>query len=232
MRAILFDCDGTLADSFGIIVGTMRETFRRAGLPVPDETAVHGVIGLSLDLAIHRLTPTTSEADLPALVEAYRGVFHELRNDPSLEEALFPGIEPLLRRLAAREDILLGMVTGKSRRGVRIIVEKHGLEGVFRAVRTADDCPSKPHPAMVLECCAELGVDSAKTIVVGDAIFDMAMAVAAGARALGVSWGASSPDALTAAGAERVVADAGELSAALDDWMGEAPAGRVLTAAG
>ncbi len=215
MRAILFDLDGTLADSFHLIVGTMRRVFERAGLPVPDERAVQGVIGLSLATAIHRLTPSTPKGEIETLADLYRTTFHEIRNDPAMEERLFPGIEPMLHALAARENALLGIVTGKSRRGVRIVTQKYGIETLFQAVRTADDCPSKPDPSMVLECCAELGIDASQAIVVGDSIYDMQMARAAGAGALGVSWGAGTLEALTQAGADRVVTDVASLTQAL-----------------
>lgn len=224
MRAILFDCDGTLADSFGLICETMRRCFAMAGLPELDDAATSGVIGLSLDLAIHRLAPTVPVEELPALVETYRRAFHEIRAQGTFPERLFPGVEPMLRQLAARDDVLLGMVTGKSRRGVRNVIEVHGLQGVFPAVRTADDCLSKPHPAMVLECCADLGVRPEDTLVVGDAIFDMQMAVAAGAAGWGVAWGAQPPEALRAAGASGVSTTVRELRDTLDLWLTSEPA--------
>lgn len=219
MNLVLFDCDGTLADSFGVICETMRRCFVTAGLPAPDEAATQGIIGLSLDLAIHRLAPTLAPDALPGMVEIYRDEFHRLRAEDSFPERLFPGIEPMLRDLALHDDVLLGMVTGKSRRGVRLVVEAHALESIFQVVRTADDCPSKPHPAMVLECCREMGVDARRAIVIGDATFDMQMARAAGADALGVVWGAQRRDALIAAGAGDVAETVPDLVALLDRWL-------------
>lgn len=219
MHLILFDCDGTLADSFGLIGETMRRCFVAAGLPEPHPVATHGVIGLSLETAIHRLAPTVSVDALPGLVELYKSEFHRIRAEGTFPEALFAGIEAMLRALAAREDVLLGMVTGKSRRGVRMVLETHDLESIFQVVRTADDCPSKPHPAMVAECCEALGVDPGETIVVGDAVYDMQMARAAGAEALGVAWGAQSREGLIAAGAHQVAESVSALTGMLDAWL-------------
>lgn len=219
MRLILFDCDGTLADSFGMICATMRRAFAVHGLPEPADEATRAIIGLSLEEAMRRLHPTADGLVHAALAAGYREVFHRARADPGFRETLFEGIKPLLASLAARDDVLLGVVTGKSRRGVVSIVDAHGLHGHFLAVRTADDCPSKPHPAMVLECCAELGVEPAETIVVGDAVYDMAMARAAGAEAIGVTWGASSADALRTAGATVIAENVAELARILEAWI-------------
>jgi len=226
MRAILFDCDGTLADSFDIICETMRRCFAVAGLPEPDRRATEGIIGLSLDLAIARLAPTVPETELPGLVELYRQEFQAARTDPSFAERLFPGVEPMLRRLGSRDDALLGLVTGKSRRGVASVLAAHDLNDLFAVARTADDCPSKPHPAMVLECCAVLGIDPREAVVVGDAVYDMRMARAASAQAIGVGWGAATPEALLQAGASRVARGVAELEAWLGDFLAgaEAPA--------
>ena len=108
------------------------------------------------------------------------------------------------------------MVTGKSRRGVDRVMETHGFGRHFLTIRTADDCPSKPHPAMVLECCAEMGIDPAVTFVVGDAIYDMQMARNAGARAIGVAWGYHPREGLIASGAHQVLAAPAELLTLID----------------
>ncbi|WP_185985158.1 HAD-IA family hydrolase [Aureimonas mangrovi] len=219
MKAILFDCDGTLADSFGTIVSAMAETFRHHGRSVPAATDVHGVIGLSLEHAIADLLPVPERAEAGVMAGTYRAVFHEMRNDPRHREMLFEGVAEMLADLAGRDDVLLGIVTGKSRRGVAAIVAAHGLDGVFTAVRTADDCPSKPHPAMVLECCGAFGLDPADAVVVGDAVFDMQMARAAGSRGIGVAWGAGSANALEEAGATLVAREVAELRLLLDGFI-------------
>lgn len=219
MHLILFDCDGTLADSFGLISETMRRTFRLSGFEPPVETAIHAVIGLSLGEAIQRLRPSVDPADLPAMVEDYRTSFRSIREDQAFRETLFSGIPELLSRLHGEPSIRIGMVTGKTRRGVDAVIATHRLDGVFSAIRTADDCPSKPHPAMVLECCAETGIPPERTIVIGDAIFDMAMARNAGAAGLGVAWGAGSGPDLIEAGAAAIAADVAELGGLIDRWI-------------
>ncbi|RCS24519.1 HAD family hydrolase [Phyllobacterium salinisoli] len=205
MKLVLFDCDGTLVDSAGVIHRCMARTFAEAGIAEIDEAQTRSIIGLSLDHAIARLLKCDLDANVAALAQRYKDHFILLRGEPDFAEPVFPGIPELVVELAHRDDIVIGMVTGKSRRGVRKVLEMHGLSEYFTVVRTADDCPSKPHPAMVLEACAEMGFDPTEALVVGDAIYDMEMARAAGALAVGVSWGYHTPEALRATGAHHVL---------------------------
>lgn len=218
MQAILFDCDGTIADSFGVICDIMQRTFLAHGLDAPDDAATRNIIGLSLDVAISRLRPGLDPTLLASLVTGYRTHFRAARNEPTFREALFPEMKALVERLSAADSVLLGMVTGKSRRGVAALCEAHAMTAAFSVVRTADDCPSKPHPAMVLECCEVLGVDAGQTLVVGDSIYDVEMARAAGATALGVAWGTHAPDMLLGAGALDVAGTPAELGRMIDRW--------------
>lgn len=221
MRAVLFDCDGTIADSCSLICDIMRRVFAEHGLPEPQDAETRGIIGLSLDVAIGRLHPAAEPPLLAAMVEGYRRTFRESRADAAFRETLFPGMKALVDRLAARDDVLLAMVTGKSRRGVAAICEAHGMETTFHAVRTADDCPSKPHPAMVEECCAEFGLDPHYALVVGDSVFDIEMARTAGAPALGVAWGTHEAAPLLASGAYAVAETVDELGVLIDAWLGQ-----------
>jgi len=205
MKLVLFDCDGTLVDSAGVIHRCMAKTFAEAGLAELREAETRSIIGLSLDNAIAKLLKCEIDASVQALSARYKDHFIALRDEPDFAEPVFPGIPDLIADLGRRDDIIIGMVTGKSRRGVRRVLEMHGLSEHFFVVRSADDCPSKPHPAMVLEACAEAGFDPADTLVVGDAIYDMEMARAAGAMAVGVSWGYHAPEALRASGADHVL---------------------------
>ncbi|MDI6026059.1 HAD-IA family hydrolase [Corticibacterium sp. UT-5YL-CI-8] len=215
MKLVLFDCDGTLVDSAGIIHDCMVSTFREAGLREPELAETKGIIGLTLNLAIARLLDRELDAEIEQLTARYKHHFQAHRLLPGFHEPLYDGIAALLESIARRDDLLVGMVTGKSRRGVESVFATHGFGNQFIAVRTADDCPSKPHPAMVLECCAEAGIDPASTIVVGDAIYDMQMARSAGAKALGVAWGYHHAEGLTAAGAHAILRTPADLTAHL-----------------
>ncbi len=201
LRLILFDCDGTLTDSHPAIIGAMRAAFADAGLPAPEAETVAGVIGLSLDAAVASLLPAGADARMHAAVVArYRAIYRDFEGDVRL----FDGVPETLDALAGR-GFWLGIVTGKSRAGLLRTLARFDLASRMLVWRTADCCPSKPHPAMVLECADEMGVPPAETLVVGDAAFDMQMARAAGARAIGVDFGQPGAAGLREAGAETVV---------------------------
>jgi len=205
LKLMLFDCDGTLVDSQHIIVAAMERAFRAEGLAVPPRAAILGIVGLSLPEAIGQLVGPAFAGSVPVVVEAYKDSFRDLRTEAAHHEPLYPDVARILDLLAARDDTLLGMVTGKSRRGVDVIIERFGFHGHFATLQTADDAPSKPHPGMIFRALSETGADPAGTVMIGDTTFDMQMAKAAGVGALGVSWGYHPVETLVPAGADRIV---------------------------
>ena len=213
MKLALFDCDGTIVDSAAIIHACMERTFDDFGVPKPELDHTKSIIGLTLDIAIAQMLGRPLDPEVTAMTARYKEHFMLYREEGGPLESMYEGLMELISGLAARDDMILGVVTGKSRRGLDAILAHHGLTSLFFTTRTVDDCPSKPHPAMVLECCAEAGVDPEHTFVIGDAVYDMQMAVSAGACPIGVSWGYGPVDALKAAGAGHVVSNADEIAA-------------------
>ncbi len=201
LRLVIFDVDGTLVDSQGHIVASMTLAFEGVGAIVPSRADILGIVGLSLDVAMPRLAPTLSGDQHGALVQGYKDSYMDLRlsHGAAAASPLYPGALELLQKLAARDDVLLGMATGKSKRGLDALIEAHALEGMFVTRQVADFHPSKPHPSMIHTALAEAGVDAADAVMVGDTTYDMDMAQAAGVTGIGVSWGYHAPAALTAA---------------------------------
>lgn len=205
-KLAIFDCDGTLVDSGATIHRALTETFELHGVALPEPTQSRRVIGLSLTQAMSVLLPAAAERDHLVLAETYKSCFHRARQEGRVEEPLFDGILELLDDLE-EDGWLLAVATGKSDRGLRLCLENHGLHARFVSLQTADRHPSKPHPSMVAEAMADAGADPQRTIVVGDTSYDMAMAVAAGAKAIGAAWGYHEPQELIAAGASAVAED-------------------------
>ncbi len=209
-KLALFDCDGTLVDSQHMIGLCMDQAFVRAGLTPPPRAATRRVVGLSLIPAMAALLPEGEAALHVQLAEDYKTAFQTLRREQGVDEPLFDGIVAALDALE-EAGWLLGVATGKSDRGLDLCLRHHGLRERFITLQTADRHPSKPHPSMVEQAMAEAGASPETTIVIGDTSFDMAMAVAAGARALGVDWGYHEADDLWAAGAYQIISHPDEI---------------------
>ncbi len=200
LQLILFDCDGTLTDSHGSIALAMQKAFTDNGLDEPNYQDVLGIIGLSLMGAIEQLAhDDLDEALKTKLCESYGSNYRAMES--SL--ALYPHVIETLEELDNR-GYVMGVVTGKSSRGLLRVMDVFDLHQFFPVWRTADICLSKPHPAMVNECMAEMGTLAANTSVIGDSRFDIQMAKAAGVRSFGVSFGVEPAHTLKAHGASLV----------------------------
>jgi phosphoglycolate phosphatase len=182
---IVFDWDGTLMDSAAAIVHAIQAASRDLGLPEPAEARARHVIGLGLGDALRHAVPELPEAAYPRMVERYR--HHYLSRDHEL--TLFPGTFEMVAALAGAGR-MLAVATGKSRLGLNRALAHSGLGGYFHATRCADECFSKPHPAMLEELMDELGVGRERTLMIGDTTHDLQMARNAGVAGLAVSFGA------------------------------------------
>lgn len=213
---VIFDCDGTLVDSQNIIVTAMTRAFQSAGRTPPTRGETLSIVGLSLPVAMSMLAPDADDNGVERLVEDYRKAFGALRSEPSLHEPMFDGMADALRALHARPDVVIGMATGKSRRGVDRIVEKHDLGGMFSTIQTADGHPSKPHPSMIEQAMRDADAEPQRTVMIGDTTFDVEMAVAAGVTPIGVAWGYHDVAELRSGGADLVAETPAELVSMID----------------
>ena len=190
---IVFDWDGTLMDSTGVITDSIQCACRELGTQVPDVNVARYVIGLGLHEAMRHVAPDFPQHRFAELVDCYRKYYVQRAEDLYL----FEGVLPMLTELK-HSQYFLAVATGKSRRGLQHALSLGGLHDYFHATRCADESQSKPHPAMLLELCDELNISRERTLMIGDTTHDLQMAVNAGVAALAVSYGAHSEKELQA----------------------------------
>lgn len=207
MRLIIFDCDGTLVDSQHLIVEAIGAAFAANGLPAPARSRVLRHVGLSVAEAMAAISESLDEVLLANLAASYRAAFASLRQKPDFTEPMYPGARETVEALARDKGFLLGIATGKSRRGVDLFLGRENLTPLFATLQTADDAPSKPHPGMILRAMEETGAAPERTVMIGDTSYDMQMAVNAGVTAIGVDWGYHTAEELLEAGAGAVARD-------------------------
>jgi phosphoglycolate phosphatase len=208
---LVFDWDGTLMDSAAAIALSLQSACRDLDFPVPAEEHARYVIGLGLDDAMAHILPDLDPSHYSSVRERYR--HHFLANDAGT--TLFPGAAEAITALHG-EGFLLGVATGKSRKGLDRALGATGLRPYFHATRCADEAASKPHPAMLLELMGELDVTPERTLMIGDTTHDMGMARAAGVARVAAAYGAHARETLLEYEPLACVGDFGELRAWLE----------------
>lgn len=220
LKLVVFDVDGTLIDSQAHIVAALSAMYDAGGRTLPSRDRLLSIVGLSLIQAIRHLEPDLAEAEVEAWKEAYRAAFIDIRAEQA-PSPLYPGAKDALDQLYAHDHVLLGVATGKARRGLDHLIDAHDLARYFVTLQTADHHPSKPHPAMLETAIREAGVEARDTVMIGDTTFDIDMGVAAGAQTVGVTWGFHPRDALEASGAGRIITDFDQLDGAITALIGD-----------
>lgn len=185
-QLIIFDWDGTLADSTGRIVDSIQRASRLVGLPAISDADAQDIIGLGLPEALKTLWPDIEDHNLEAMRAAYARHFVY---DSQVAMALFDGARAMLEQLQS-EGYLLAVATGKSRKGLDRILDDLAIGHLFAVTRCADETRSKPDPLMVQEILTELNVSAERALMVGDTTYDLEMAQAAGVATIGMSHGA------------------------------------------
>lgn len=182
---IAFDWDGTLFDSTAIITRSIQAAVRDVAGTVPSDQRASHVIGLGLRQALTLAAPDVPQHRYAELAARYRHHYSAMQDEINL----FNGVVALLGELRER-DHKLAVATGKSRVGLDFALRATDLGSLFDATRTADQTDGKPDPMMLHELMDELGVDPARTLMVGDTSHDLLLARNAACASVAVSYGA------------------------------------------
>ena len=204
-KAWLFDLDGTLVNSAGLIMDSFRHAMRAVKGEVIDAHLFNQTIGRPLREQFALYTEDSSEVEL--LAETYSDYYRNHR----FKSTLFDETRLLLETLAAHEKPMV-VVTSKSHIGAENSTRAHDIEKYFvRLIGSDDVTQGKPHPEPVYLALETLGVQASEAIFIGDSPHDMQAGVAADVFSVGVTWGPYSKDKLSEAGASLVVDTFAEL---------------------
>jgi phosphoglycolate phosphatase len=189
---IIFDWDGTLVDSVDWIVQCIQNAAAHYGCSVPDTQAAKDIIGLSIENAMQTLFPDTDVEMRSQLATHYGHGFFSKQTGP---EDLFPGVPEMLHYLKG-QGYRLAVATGKKSAGLSKAIAGTGIADLFCTTRCSDQTASKPDPLMIDEIVAELGVSKQRTLMVGDSVHDLQMALNAQVASVAVTCGAHSAEIL------------------------------------
>lgn len=205
---IVFDWDGTIMDSTGLIAECVQLAARDRCLPIPSTQTAKSIIGLGIGESTIRLFPDLDQSAQTAFALAYRQ--HFVARDH--EAPLYDGIRELLAALE-HPARFLAVATGKPRAGLERAFAHTGLKSAFHYARCADEGFAKPHPDMLLKLMDFTGVPPERTLMIGDTVHDLDLANNAGVAAIAVTYGAHPAELLATRTPIKTVSTVNELAA-------------------
>lgn len=207
---IIFDWDGTLQDTIGLIVESMHIAGESQGLSTTDE-AIKGIIGLELMLAIQTLYPQADDNTHQAILQSYADYY--IANAHTC--TMYDGVVAMLNKLHDQGKTL-AVATGKKRVGLIRSFGHSGVEQLFSISRCADETLSKPDPLMLNEIMQETGTTVEQAVFIGDSIYDIRMAKAIEMDSIAVNYGCEKAEVLAKESPTYQVNSVTELAALLD----------------
>ncbi|PYE40849.1 HAD-IA family hydrolase [Psychrobacter fozii] len=189
---IIFDWDGTLMDSIGLIVESMHVAGQAHGFQTTDK-AVQDIIGLSLMNGIEILYPQADESQKLAIQQSYAEYY--IANSHSTP--LFAPIEDMLQTLQ-QQGKKLAVATGKKRKGLDRVLDASESHHYFVMTRCADEAGSKPDPQMLTDILNYTQQQVSDAVFIGDSIYDIQMATQLGMTSIAVDYGTASSAELAA----------------------------------
>ncbi|MDH5719158.1 MAG: HAD-IA family hydrolase [Spirochaetia bacterium] len=186
IKLVIYDWDGTLMDSVGLITKSILLAFKELGLQEISEEKAKSIIGLGLYEALKVLAPDSPTETHDLLLETYRKHFSEAAETGMI---LFSGVKTAVQE-HHKNGLQMAVATGKSRRGLDLDFIRSGIGSYFQTTRTVDECRAKPDPHMIEDILQELDIKPENAVMVGDTTFDMQMAQTAGVRKIAAAYGA------------------------------------------
>ena len=208
IRLVIFDFDGTMADTRRNIVITMQRVMRELGMPVADEKTCASTIGLPLKDCFRKIFPELTDDGAEHCAETYRQIF--FANAKSLVPDMFPHVQETIDQLHTKH-IKMAIASSRTSASLLGFIREMRLTDKIAMVVGSDEVTHhKPHPEPVNVILSALGIPASDTLVVGDMPVDILMGAAAGTHTCAVTYGNASVEELSAAGAEFLIEDMAE----------------------
>jgi phosphoglycolate phosphatase len=209
-HCVLFDLDGTLADTAADIALSMNRALQETGFPQKKAADYPALIGRGIrNLALDCLPAKERNEKNAALVAEAAAQFY--REQPVVHSKPYPGILELLSELTRRK-VRRAVLSNKPDPVACLVTDRLFPPGSFDLVQgELPGVPRKPDPGAAWDMLVQLGQTPRETILVGDSETDMETARNIGCLPLGVSWGFRSPQALEQAGAARIITEPREV---------------------
>lgn len=183
---LVFDWDGTVADSLHHIVAAMEAAIDAVRLPARPKQRILDIIGLGMQEAARELYPEVENVLRQQMIQSYSQNYLAATKGKTV---LFPKVKDTLEQLLD-QGYMLAVATGKSRRGLERAFEDTDVKQYFHTSRCADETFSKPHPQMLIEIMQTMNMTPAQTVMIGDSQHDLQMAANANVSSVAVSYGA------------------------------------------
>ena len=205
IKLVIFDFDGTIADTREAIIAAKQETMKLLGLRIASDEECAATIGLSSQKAFQQSYPELSEEKIDLCVSTYRRLFEEKKL--IMPPVLFANVKEVLEFLNEK-GIVCTVATSRNGKSCREFLEQLGIAQYFSYVLCAEDTKRlKPDPEPVIKTLEDLSCRPEETLVIGDMPMDIEMGKKAGVYSCGVTYGNSTREKLFAAGADYVIDD-------------------------
>lgn len=212
MKTVIFDFDGTLADTFECIVNTAQATLNMMGWPSCSDRAIKNVIGLPLRATFTQAAGMADDVLVEKAMRIYRELFPEFQH----HVRLFPQVKEVLAELYKR-GLILSVATSREKESLTALLDELEILPYFSVLTAeADVVHKKPSPDMALLILEKTGTSPEDALVVGDTVYDLAMGKGAGCHTCGVTYGNHSREQLEQEGADWVIDGIAELLDLLD----------------
>ena len=206
-RLVVFDWEGTLGDTLGHVLSTLALEARRLQFGDLDERIARGSVMLGLVKAIKKLFPGLNLYQQEQLLQSVQRVLYTTSSD----EYLFPGAKHTVQQMQ-QVGLSLAIATNRGSQSLKRALQASGLDEFFKVTRSAGQVPPKPCPQMLEEIMDVFGVPASETLMIGDSLTDVEMAMLAGVDAIGVDFYHQLGAELKAAGAIEVFDDYSKLA--------------------